>query len=151
MSKLLEIIKDLLPFLKSAAERAFEKLPTQEQDQVKAVSTAVQVVKLAFEQKKSVTETVDLLLQTEGVDKANVEAQLIAYVKQKGEEAGSLQEAVSVIFADATTRTETGLKALWTEASQTISHLVANIDWGNLLFLAVQEAYEAFVKGKVKI
>lgn len=151
MSKLLEIIKDLLPFLKSAAERAFEKLPTQEQNQVKAVSTAVQVVKLAFEKKKSVTETVGLLLQTQGVDKANVEAQLIAYVKQKGEEAGSLQEAVIVIFADATTRTETGLKDLWTSISQTVSHIVANIDWGNLLFLAVQEAYEAFVKGKVKI
>lgn len=145
------VIKTILPFLRSAVEKSFKALPKDEQERLKKIALLVQIIKLGREQNLSVDAIIANMVNQSGLTVANIEAWFIEYWAQKGQNVGSLKEAVSLILADASQRTETGLKSLWNGIVNLIAGVVSNVDWEALLLGIVQFVYEKFIKGRVKV
>lgn len=148
-----KLLKTILPFLRSAAEKAFKSLPKDQQDKLIQVSKLVQIIKLAHEAKQTITtdQLQKIILDQTGLTPDEAEAALLQYWKDKGKDAKNFGDAVTLILQDAEQRTETGLKSLWSGLMQLVSTTVAEIDWQALLYGVGEFVYEQYVKGKVKI
>lgn len=143
------IVKTVLPFLRSAAEKAFNSLPKDEQVKLIQVSKLVELIKLS--KGKTAKEVETLISGKIGISKETAFAWLIEYWQSKGHTVGSLKEAIELLWADASTRTETGLKSLWSGLNNIVSAIVTNVDWQALLFGIGEYVYRTYVKGRIKI
>lgn len=149
---LLGILKAVLPFLRSAAEKAFKKLPKEKQEQLIKISQMVEVIKQM--RGDSFESVVNKINEVTGIANIDIFVCLMGYLTQKGVEVKqgiTLHELIVVIWNDAEKRTETGLKSLWSGISNIVSSVVAEIDWELLLMGVGEFVYRNFVKGKVKI
>lgn len=146
-----KVIKFILPWLREAAEKSFNKLPKEEQEKLKSIALLVQIVKLGYEKKLPIKTIIANMVNQSGLTYDTVQVYFIEYWRQKGQDVGSLEEAVKLIIEDASMRTETGLKSLWNGIVNLIAGVVTNVDWQALLFGLVQYVYERYVKGRVKI
>jgi hypothetical protein len=147
------LAKKLLPFLMTAAEKAVKQLPKETQEELINISKIVEVIKQSYlkEGGVSVKEISTAILKQTGLTQEQSAEYLIAYLKQKGQEAGNFEEAVGLILADASQRTDTGLKSLWSGIVNILAATVSNIDWKMVVMGIVQAVYVNSVKGKVKI
>lgn len=145
---LLGLLKVVLPFLRSAAEKAFKKLPKEQQDKLIAISKLVEVIKQA--KGKSTGEMFQLIEKHTGLDADEATQAIIQYWLEKGIEVKDTNP-FAMIWEDAQERTETGLKSLWAGISNIVSSVVAEVDWQLLLMGVGEFVYRTFVKGKVKI
>lgn len=145
------LLKVVLPFLRSAAEKAFKKLPKEQQQQLIQVSKMVEIIKQM--QGKSQDEIIQKITELLGIDKATIVNAVLAYYEQKGIAGFSLAGGTlfKPIWDDAKKRTETGLKSLWSGISNIVSSTIAEIDWQLLLMGVGEFVYRSFVKGKIKI
>jgi len=148
-TKLFELIKTILPFLKSAAQKGYDELPTEAQEQLKAVSKVVEAVKQLILAGKQFTSSD--IAQLSGVDTSNVEQYLIAYVKSKTGDTASFDEAIGYIKHYVDMGNTTGLKSLWSDLFHVIAEEFSHIDWRTLLYGVGQLVFDEFVKGKIKI
>lgn len=149
---LLGILKTVLPFLRTAAEKAFKKLPKDKQDELKLISKIVQIIKVGWaDDKVNVDTTIQNILKETGLTEADLFRYIAQYWKEKGITISNLKEGIAKIWQDASKRTETGLKSLWIGISNIVSSTVAEIDWQLLLMGVGEFVYRAFIKGKVKI
>ena len=146
-----KVIKFILPWLRKAAEKSFNKLPKEEQEKLKAIALLVQIVKLGYEKKLPIKTIIANMVNQSGLTYDTVQAYFIEYWRQKGQDVANLEEAVKLIMEDASMRTETGLKSLWNGIVNLIAGVVTNVDWQALLLGLVQYTYEIFVKGRVKV
>ncbi len=149
LKTLLGLLKAVLPFLRTAAEKAFKKLPKEKQDELIAISKMVEIIKQL--KGKDTDEVFAKISELTGLDKASIVDALIAYYQQKGIVRFGIKDIFEPIWNDAAHRTETGLKSLWSGISNIISSTVAEIDWQLLLMGVGEFVYRTFVKGKVKV
>lgn len=143
-----QLLKVLLPFLMTAAEKAFKKLPKEKQGQLIAISKLVEVVKKS--EGLSTGEIFKLIEKHTGLDADTATQYLIQYLYEKGISVKDVSP-FQLIWDDAIERTETGLKSLWSGISNIVSSTVAEIDWELLLMGVGEFVYRSFVKGKIKI
>jgi hypothetical protein len=143
-------IKQLLPFLMDAAEKAYYTLPNDQQEAIKRASIIAQVVKHGFENKTPVEQIIVNLLQQLNVTRDTLNDIFTTYWQQKGQDVSGTTEGIQLLLADASLRTETGLKSLWNGFVNVVSTVVANVDWSVLLLGVVEFVYKRFVKGVVK-
>lgn len=145
------LLKVVLPFLRTAAEKAFKKLPKEHQEQLIQVSKMVEIIKQM--QGKPQDEILQKITELLGVDKATIVNAILSYYEQKGISGFSLAGGTlfKPIWDDVKKRTETGLNSLWSGISNLISSTVAEIDWQLLLMGVGEFVYRTFVKGKVKV
>ncbi len=148
-TKLFELIKTILPFLKSAAQKGYDALPPEAQTQLQTVSKVVEAVKQLILAGKDVTA--DAIAVATGVASGDVEQYLISYVKSKGVDTDAIDVAIEYIKSQADSANETGLKALWTGMFHTIAEEFSHIDWKTLLYGVGQLVFDEYVKGKIKI
>ncbi len=149
---LFALLKVVLPFLRTAAEKAFKKLPKEKQDELKLISRIVQIVKIGWEDPKiNVDNTIKAIMLETGLTEADLFKYIAQYWKEKGITIGALKEGIAKIWQDAATRSETGLKSLWSGLSNIVSSTVAEIDWELLLMGVGEFVYRSFVRGKIKI
>ena len=148
-TKLWNIIKDILPFLKDAAQKAFEQLPSDAQDKLKEISKVVELVKQLVTAGKEFTSSD--LVSLSGLTESTVESYLVTYATSKGADVTTLGQAIAFIKTEASNSTETGLKSLWTSLYNVISEEFSHIDWRTLLMGVGQFVYDEFVKGKINI
>lgn len=148
-TKLLGWIKDVLPFLKSAAQKAYEELPDDAQQKIQSISKVVEAVKQLINAGKDVTA--DIVATASGVEIGDVERYLITYAKSQGVDTDTLEGAVAYIKGLSEQSTDTGKKSLWTSLFHVIAEEFSHIDWRTLLMGVGQLVYDEFVKGKIKI
>lgn len=148
-TKLWDLIKTILPFLKAGAEKAYNALPFDAQQKLQDISKVVEAVKQLVVAGKDVTA--DVVAVATGVASGDVTNYLIAYAKSKGVDTGSLEDAVAFIKNEASQANATGLKSLWTGLFNVISEEFSHIDWATLLFGVGQFVYDTYVKDKISI
>lgn len=147
--KLFGIVKFILPFLRSAAEKSFKQLPKDQQESLKNATRIVQVIKKLMEAKKTVsTEQIEA---TAGMPAAEILLALNIYLKAKGKYATTLSEALEIISEDIKELTETGLKAYWNGFASILANIVANIEWEAVVMGLVEFVYRTYVRGKIKL
>jgi hypothetical protein len=148
-TKLFELIKTILPFLKSAAQKGYDALPEEAQQQLQAVSKVVESVKQLILAGKDINA--DAIAVATGVANGDVESYLISYAKSQGVNTDTLEGAVAYIKTQVANANDTGLKSLWTSMFHTISEEFSHIDWRTLLYGVGQLVFDEYVKGKIKI
>jgi hypothetical protein len=148
-TKLLSIIKTILPFLKDAAQRAYEQLPVEAQDKLKDISRVVEAVKQLYVAGQDITA--DGVAVLSGVASGDVEKYLITYAKSKGVDTDAIEGAVAFIKKEADVSTDTGKKSLWSGLFHIVAEEFSHIDWRTLLMGVGQFVFDEFVKGKIKI
>lgn len=149
---LLGLLRVVFPILRTAAEKAFKKLPKEKQDELKLIGKIVQIIKIGWETENlNVDKTIEIILKETGLTERTLFVYIFNYWHEKGITITTLKEGVAKIWQDASIRTETGLKSLWSGISNIISSTVAEIDWQLLLMGVGEFVYRTFVKGKINI
>lgn len=148
LKTLLGLLKVVFPILRTAAEKAFKKLPKEKQDELIAISKMVEIIK--HMQGSSQEEVISKIITILGIDRGTIFNYLFAYYEQKGI-MFSTENVFQPIWKDASLSTETGLKSLWSSISNIFAATVAEIDWELLLMGVGEFVYRSFVKGKIKI
>lgn len=148
-----DLFKKLLPFLLSAAEKAFKKLPKEQQDTLIQISKLVEIIKQVWQRSETFSEEqlLDIIYKETGLTKEQATEMVLAYMREKGRIATTFGEAVALIWQDAENRAETGLKSLWIGFVNIVGSVVANVGWKVLLLGVAQAVFTNKVKGKVKI
>ena len=149
LKTLLGLLKVVLPFLRTAAEKAFKKLPKEKQDELIAISKMVEIIKQMHGKKQS--EIISKITELLGIDEPTIVNYILSYYEQKGIVNFTVDNIFQPIWTDIYKSTETGLKSLWSGISNIISSTVAEIDWQLLLMGVGEFVYRTFVKGKIKI
>lgn len=148
-TKLWAIIKDILPLLKSAAQKGYDALPEEAQQQLQNVSKVVEAVKQLLIAGKDITG--DAVAIVTGVASGDVEKYLISYANSQGIDTDTIEGAVAYIKEQAKGANATGLKSLWTSLYHTICEEFSHVDWRTLLMGVGQLVYDEYTKGKIKI
>lgn len=154
-TKLWDLIKVLLPVLKSAAQKAIAQLPDDKKQQLINISKMTEVLKQAWPKVQvgviTTSEAIKLIEDNTGFTPDVIEAYITSYFKDKGVSVTSLTDGLTALFNDASQRTETGLKSLWHGFTTLVSEFASAIDWETLLMGVIEEIYQAEVKGKINI
>lgn len=153
--KLWELIKSILPQLKSAAQKAIEQLPDDKKQQLVNISKMTEVIKQAWPKVQSGELTINdvekLIQDNTGFTPEVIESYVFSYFKDRGLTISTLTDGFTALFNDASQRTETGLKSLWHGFTTLVSEFASAIDWETLLMGIIEEIYQTEVKGKINI
>lgn len=148
--KILEIIKFLLPFLMSAAEKSFKKLPKEKQQTLINISKLVEIIKTM--RGKSYESIVKTIYNQTGLTEQQATNYFVIYAREKGYDDGdidSLNDVLLFMWDNIDKQGSTGIKGFFSDIVNTLGELVAGIDWKALVLGISEVAFRKYVKGKV--
>lgn len=146
---LLDIIKLLLPFLRSAAEKSLKKLPKEKQDQLINISKLVEIVKKL--KNRPYDEVVFAINSRTNLTPLQAGDYLKQYLAQKGIKAEDLLDSLNYIWRELNDYQETGIKGFLHEMVNVLGEVIAGIDWKALVLGISEIVYRKYVKNKLDI
>ena len=147
---ILGILKVVLPFLKSAAEKSFKKLPKDQQQTLIKVSQMVEIIKQLGD--GDINDALDKIFDITGFTANEVRAHLADYCEQHGygvNKEAPIYQYFLAIRQDQVNRSGNALKSLWSGMFSVISATVSGIDWQSLLMGLGEYVYRTYVKDKI--
>ena len=145
---ILNIIKFLLPFLMSAAEKSFKKLPKEKQDQLVNISKLVEIIKIM--RGKSGEDILKNIISQTGLTEKEVINYFSLYAKEKDAvPIPDFSDVLLFVWDNMDKQGTTGIKGFFSDIVNTLGVLVAGIDWRALVLGVSEVAFRNYVKGKI--
>lgn len=146
---LLNVLKVVLPFLRTAAEKAFKQLPKEQQELAINISKMVEIIKQMLGQPRTIVYK--KITELTGFDEHQIIKCMATYSYQNGLRPGPSGDYLAAIANEKELKIDSGCNSLWCGMSNIVTSVVAGIDWQILLMGVGEYIYRTFVKGRVKI